>query len=80
MVRKTIFDPKYRAMINSLKTLRVQHGLTQRDLAKRLGVAHCFVGRAETCERRLDIMDLVRILRAMDFTDHEILKFFEKLL
>ncbi|MBQ6736605.1 MAG: helix-turn-helix domain-containing protein [Alphaproteobacteria bacterium] len=80
MVRKTIFDPKYRAMINSLKTLRVQHGLTQRDLAKRLGVAHCFVGRAETCERRLDIMDLVRILRAMDFTDHEILRFFEKLL
>ncbi len=80
MVRKTIFDPKYRAMINSLKTLRVQHGLTQRDLAKRLGVAHCFIGRAETCERRLDIMDLVRILRAMDFTDHEILRFFEKLL
>ncbi len=80
MVRKTIFDPKYRAMINSLKTLRVQHGLTQRDLAKRLGVAHCFVGRAETCERRLDIMDLIRILRAMDFTDHEILRFFEKLL
>ena len=80
MVRKTIFDPKYRAMINSLKTLRVQHGLTQRDLAKRLGVAHCFVGRAETCERRLDIMDLIRIFRAMDFTDHEILRFFEKLL
>lgn len=80
MVRKTIFDPKYRAMINSLKTLRVQHGLTQRDLAKRLGVAHCFIGRAETCERRLDIMDLVRVLRAMDFTDHEILRFFEKLL
>lgn len=80
MVRKTIFDPKYRAMINSLKTLRVQHGLTQRDLAKRLGVAHCFVGRAETCERRLDIIDLIRILRAMDFTDQEILRFFEKLL
>ena len=80
MVRKTIFDPKYRAMINSLKTLRVQHGLTQRDLAKRLGVAHCFIGRTETCERRLDIMDLIRILRAMDFTDHEILRFFEKLL
>ncbi|MBO7644766.1 MAG: helix-turn-helix transcriptional regulator [Alphaproteobacteria bacterium] len=67
-------------MIDSLRLLRKKHGLTQRDLAKRLGVAHCFVGRAETCERRLDIMDLIRILRAMDFTNREILKFFEKLL
>ena len=67
-------------MIDSLKSLRKKHGLTQRDLAKKLGVAHCFVGRAETCERRLDIMDLIRILRAFDFTDREILKFFEKLL
>ena len=80
MIKKTIFDSKYRAMIDSLRLLRKKHGLTQRDLAKRLGVAHCFVGRAETCERRLDIMDLIRILRAMDFTNREILKFFEKLL
>ena len=80
MTKKTIFDPKYRAMINSLKSLRVQQGLTQRDLAKKLGVAHCFVGRAETCERRLDIMDLIRILRALDFNNREILRFFEKLL
>lgn len=80
MIKKTIFDPKYKAMIESLKSLRKKHGLTQRDLAKRLGVAHCFVGRTETCERRLDIMDLIRILRAMDFTDQEILRFFENLL
>ena len=80
MTKKTIFDPKYRAMINSLKSLRMQQGLTQRDLAKKLGVAHCFVGRVETCERRLDIMDLIRILRALDFNNREILGFFEKLL
>ncbi len=80
MIRKTIFDPKYKAMIESLKSLRNKQGLTQRDLAKKLGVAHCFVGRAETCERRLDIMDLIRILRALGFNNREILKFFEKLL
>ena len=80
MMRKTIFDPKYKAMIESLKSLRKERGMTQRDLAKRLKVAHCFVGRAETCERRLDIMDLIRILRAMDCTDREILKFLGNLL
>ena len=80
MTRKTIFDPKYRAMIDSLKSLRMQQGLTQRDLAKKLGVVHCFVGRAETCERRLYIIDLIRILRTLDFNNSEILRFFEKLL
>ena len=67
-------------MIESLKSLRKKQGLNQRDLAKKLGVAHCFVGRAETCERRLDIIDLIRILRALDLDNREILKFFEKLL
>ena len=80
MIRKTIFNPKYKAMIDNLRSLRMQHGLTQRDLAKKLGVAHCFVGRAETYERRLDILDLIRILRAMDMTNREILKFLEQLL
>ena len=80
MIKKSIFDPKYRAMIDSLRQLRQQHGLTQRDLAKKLGVAHCFVGRAETCERRLDIMDLIHILRALNCGNREIIHFFEKLL
>lgn len=80
MTQKTIFDPKYKAMIESLKSLRKKHGLSQRDLAKRLNVAHCFIGRAETCERRLDIMDMIRILRALDLNNREILKFFENLL
>lgn len=67
-------------MIDDLKSLRKEQELSQRDLAKKLHVAHCFVGRAETCERRLDIIDLIRILRALNCTDQEILKFIEKLL
>ena len=80
MTQKTIFDPKYKEMINSLKQLRKNRGLTQRDLAKRLGVAHCFIGRAETCERRLDILDLIHILKELDLSNQEILKFLERLL
>lgn len=80
MTQKTIFDPKYKAMIETLKLIRKKRGLTQRDLAKKLGVAHCFVGRAETCERRLDIIDLIRILKAFGFAKKQILKFLEKLI
>ena len=80
MANKTIFDPKYKAMIESLKVLRNQQGITQRELAKRLHKTHCYVARAETCERRLDILDLVNILRALNLSDQEIIKFFSGLL
>lgn len=80
MTQKTIFNPKYKAMIGALKSLREKQGLSQRDLAKRLNVAHCFVGRTETCERRLDIMDLIKILRELGLNNEEIMKFLGKLL
>ena len=80
MKKKTIFDPKYKKMIESLKSIRMKQGISQRDLANKLGMAHSYIGRAETCERRLDIMDLIAILRALNLTDSEIIKFLQKLL
>lgn len=80
MAKKTIFDPKYKMMIESLKSLRNKQGMSQRELAQRLGQTHCYVGRTETCERRLDIIDLINILKALELTDKEIMKFLERLL
>jgi len=80
MTNKTIFNQKYRQIIESLKSLRNKQGISQRELAQRLGQTHCYVGRTETCERRLDIIDLINILKALELTDKEIMKFLEKLL
>ena len=38
---------------------RKEAGLTQRELAKRLGVVHSLVGKVENGERRLDVVELV---------------------
>lgn len=80
MKKKTIFDPKYKKMIESLKSIRIKQGISQRDLANKLGMAHSYIGRAETCERRLDILDLINILRALNLTNAEIMKFLQQLL
>ena len=80
MVNETIFNPKYKSMINSLITIRKQRGISQRDLAIKLNKAHSYIGRIETFERRLDVVDLINIARALDLSDKEIVKIFEKLL
>ena len=80
MINKTIFDPKYKSMIKSLVQIRNQQGISQRELADRLKRAHSYIGRIETFERRLDVVDLINICKALGLTNKEILKQFEKLL
>lgn len=67
-------------MINSLVQIRKKSGISQRDLANRLNKAHSYIGRIETFERRLDVVDLINISHALNMTDKEIIKIFEKLL
>jgi len=80
MNKKTIFNPKYKEMIESLKSIRIKQGISQRDLANKLGMAHSYVGRIETCQRRVDVLDLISILRALNLTNAEIMKFLQQLL
>lgn len=40
-----------------LLAMRQKAGLTQRDLAKKLGREHSFVWRIEAGERRLDVIE-----------------------
>jgi len=60
---KTIHHPSYVAMIRELRRRRIELGLTQRDVAKKLGVAASWVSKVETCERRLDFIETVDLCR-----------------
>ena len=48
-----------------LVALRLGAGLSQADLAKRLGRPQSFVSKYETAERRLDLPDLEDIAHAL---------------
>ena len=49
-----------------LVTTRKELGLSQRDLAERLGKPRSFVSKIENRERRLDFVELVAIARAFN--------------
>lgn len=75
---KTIFNPRYRAFIKEMVVIRNKKGLTQRDLAAKSGKILNFIGRTETCQRRLDIVETVVLLKALGLSKSEISKLLQK--
>ena len=57
-IKKTIYQDEYREIINKLKEARLQQKLTQKDVAKCLGVGQSFVSKIENGQYRLDIIQL----------------------
>ena len=78
--QKSIFNPRYRRLVGEIVKIRKEHGLTQRDLAKLTGKTNCFIGRVETCERRLNIIEAVDILKTLGIADKGIMRIVKTLL
>jgi len=55
----------YRRFAAALKAERTRRGLTQRDLASRMGRDHTYITKYETCVRRLDVIEMLEVLEAM---------------
>lgn len=77
---KTIFDSRYNQLIERLVQIRHKKEITQRTLALMLGTSHCFVGRTEIKERRLDLIETLDLMKAMGLSKKEIIKELEKLI
>ncbi len=60
----SLHSPDYAAVRAELVAMRQRAGLTQRDLAARLGLRHTWVGKSEQGERRVDLLELFAWCRA----------------
>ncbi len=58
--------PAYEALAELLMTERAAAGLTQRDLAERLGRLHSFIGKIETGTRHINVIEFIELARALD--------------
>lgn len=64
-MRRGIHDARYRRLIESLAAARRSAGITQVELAEKLGKRQQFVSKVESGERRLDVVELVDIGNAL---------------
>lgn len=73
-LEKTIFSEKYRHLIADIVVLRHKRRMTQRDLAKKLGVPQVFIARTELFERRMDVAEYAAIMKALDVPKKDALR------
>lgn len=65
MQRKWVVSPDYRAAIEAISAVREGLGISQRELARRLGKHPSFINKIELLERRLDILEFIGIANAL---------------
>lgn len=77
-MRKSIHTENQKLLQTLLRELRLQKGLRQGDLAKRLGAPQSFVSKFEAGERRLDLLEIRAICNALDVSFVEFVKTLER--
>lgn len=65
MMLRPLHDADYAKLLQLLREVRKEAGVTQVELAKRLGVEQSLVSKIERQERRLDLAELRRVCLAL---------------
>jgi transcriptional regulator with XRE-family HTH domain len=60
---KTIYSKEYRIIIDLLKKARINGGLTQVEVAKKLKKPQSYISKCEACERRVDLLELMKLAK-----------------
>lgn len=65
---KSIYSDEYQQLCALLRQLRREAALTQVQVAERLDVPQSFISKYESGERRLDVIELRHVAKAIDTT------------
>ncbi|MGY4471970.1 transcriptional regulator with XRE-family HTH domain [Bradyrhizobium sp. LB9.1b] len=65
-MQKSLKSAEYSRLIAALVAVRKEAGIRQQGLAKALGRPQSFVAKYEGGERRIDVVEFIAIVRALD--------------
>ncbi|WP_167880172.1 helix-turn-helix domain-containing protein [Leptospira fletcheri] len=60
---KTIYSDEYRRIIDKVRQARLTAELTQEEVAQALEIKQSLVSKIESCQRRLDVLELLELSR-----------------
>jgi transcriptional regulator with XRE-family HTH domain len=62
---KQLRNARHKALMATLTAARMKAGMTQRELARRLVRSHSFVGKIESGERQLNVLEFCELADAL---------------
>ena len=65
---KKIYNKKWKVFREVLRIERKHHYISQKSLAKKLGIEQSYISKTEIGDRRLDIIELIEYCDAMGLT------------
>jgi transcriptional regulator with XRE-family HTH domain len=71
---RSVFSDGYKSMLDVLVAARKEAGMTQVELAKRLGKPQPFISYFERGERRIDLIEFCAIAKAMGYEPEVLFK------
>jgi len=77
-MEKSLYSKNHKVFLALLKQVRLDAGMRQEDVAKRLKKPQSFVSKYESGERRLDILELGEISEAMGLSLAEFVRRLER--
>lgn len=73
MQRPWITSPSYEAALQVLVEARKEAGLTQRELAERIGKPRSFISKIENRVRRVDMIELLALAAGLQLDPTELI-------
>ncbi len=71
---ESVHTNRYRRFRELLTAARLDHGLTQEALAKRLGCIQTYVSKYERGERRLDVVEFLDVATALELDPVKVIR------
>ena len=65
MPLQTVFRAEYDVLLRLLKDARKESGVSQRELARRLGKTQSYVSKIENGDQRMDVLEFLDYARAI---------------
>jgi transcriptional regulator with XRE-family HTH domain len=75
---KSTHSEQYRELLVRMRAARRASGISQQELARRLGKPQSYVSKAEMGERRLDVVEFLHFMRAIAGEPHALLREIER--
>jgi transcriptional regulator with XRE-family HTH domain len=75
---KTLRSKRYKALIGVLVVRRQAAGMTQSDLAARLGKSKSFVARLESGQQRITVVEFMTLAKILRFDPYKVISTLEK--